>query len=161
MQPARTYLFMTPVAGLLGVALVGVGSLAQAPGVGGTGFVLVRTTVLALAAAQALRQCWISAAYWMVPASQRPRGWSQTELVLMVSTAVLAAAVMGAALQALAQRQLADLTEAAALCGAWSVAFCALAYAGGRSLLLVRRRLKRRRHPMGRVAAAASRVAPH
>lgn len=155
MQPARTYSFAAPVAGLLAVSLAWGGLVLQAPGLGGTGAALACTIVLALGAAQALHQCWISAAYWMVPVSQRPRGWSRTELVLMASTALLAAATMGAALHALLRLRPADLTEAAALCGTLSVALCALLYASARGALLVRKRLRNRQRRTWRAAPEA------
>lgn len=161
MQPARTYSFAAPVAGLLAVALAWSGLLLQPPGMGGTGIALACTAVLALGAVQALHQCWLSAAYWMVPASQRPRGWSRTELVLMASTALLAVAVMGAALHALLRLRPAEVTEAAALCGTMSVALCALLYACARGALLVRKRARNRQrrtwraHPGRRLEAGA------
>lgn len=155
MQPARPYCFAAPVAGLLTVALAWSAPLLLAPGAGGTGAALARAVVLALGAMHALHQCWVSAAYWMVPVSQRPRGWSRAELALMASTALLAAAVIGAALHALLRLRPADMAQAVALCGTLSVAFCALLYALARTVLLVRRRLKSRRHLTWRAAAAA------
>lgn len=148
MRSCRVGPFGATALGLVAVAVTYGWSVAQAPGVGGTGFALARATVLGLAAAQALHLCWLSAARWLVPAASPSRGWRRTEFALMTAAATLALAVMGVCIETLASE--ARIMLAIALCGALALALCALAYACGRIALLLRKRYKRRQHRVWR-----------